>query len=314
MPFYTPLRYPGGKRRLSSFVAALLELNDLRDVQYVEACAGGASLALFLLFNEYASHIHINDSSRPVYAFWHQVLNNNASLCRRIERTPVTMDEWHRQRAVLDVQDDADIADLGFAAFFLNRTNRSGIISGWVIGGKEQKGKWGLDARFSKVDLMRRIQKIGRYRTRVSLYRQDVLQFTKDVVDGLNGSVFAFFDPPYIEKGEGLYLNEYGLEDHLKLEAKVARLRHPWVVTYDYEAAVRHKLYRRHPRLAFELSYSAQERRGGREAMFLSRRLTLPQEWTTGQRVRMSAARSGHPVYGRLEVMLGSRARPPHPR
>ena len=93
MPFYTPLRYPGGKRRLSSFVAALLELNDLRDVQYVEACAGGASLALFLLFNEYASHIHINDSSRPVYAFWHQVLNNNASLCRRIERTPVTMDE-----------------------------------------------------------------------------------------------------------------------------------------------------------------------------------------------------------------------------
>ena len=37
---------------------------------------------------------------------------------------------------------------LGFSAFFLNRTNRSGIIEGaGPIGGYTQTGKWKVDAQ-----------------------------------------------------------------------------------------------------------------------------------------------------------------------
>jgi DNA adenine methylase len=155
MPFYTPLRYPGGKRRLAPTVMRLLESNGLRDVEYVEPYAGGASLALALLLEEYASAIHINDLSRPVYAFWHSVLNDTANLCRRIESVEVTMEEWYRQRAVYDQRDTEALDDLALATLFLNRTNRSGIIAGGVIGGKNQTGKWGLDARFNKSELIR---------------------------------------------------------------------------------------------------------------------------------------------------------------
>lgn len=307
MPFYTPLRYPGGKRRLAPFVMRLLEMNGMRDIEYAEPFSGGASLALALLFEEYAATIHINDLSRPVYAFWHSVLNGTQALCQRIERTTVTLDEWYRQRAIYDNRATADLADLGFAAFFLNRTNRSGIISGGVIGGKRQTGKWPLDARFSKSELLQRIRRIGRYRNRIRLYHQDALDFTNDIVAGLRGNVFVFYDPPYIERGKALYLNTYDLDDHRQLAKRIVQLRHPWVVTYDYDAAVHHGLYATHPRLAFSLSYSAQDRRGGKEAMFLSERLSLPQTWRIGEPISMSAGQSKHIVYGTMEKMK------PHP-
>src|SRR3990172_7653796 len=166
MPFYTPLRYPGGKRRLSTVVMRLLKKNGLSDVQYAEPYAGGAAVALALLFEEYASVVHINDLSRPVYAFWHSVLNDTEELCRHVRSTRVTMAEWRRQRAIYDRMDSADLGELGFAALFLNRTNRSGIIAGGVIGGKQQTGKWPIGARFHKEELLRRIRMVSRYRNR----------------------------------------------------------------------------------------------------------------------------------------------------
>jgi len=58
----------------------------MHDIQYVEPCAGGASIALALLFEEYASTVHVNDLSRLVYAIWHEVLNNTEAFCTKIER------------------------------------------------------------------------------------------------------------------------------------------------------------------------------------------------------------------------------------
>lgn len=306
MPFYTPLRYPGGKRRLAPAIAQLFDANDLKDVQYAEPYAGGAAVALALLFDERASVVHINDLSRSVYAFWHTTLNATAELCRWIELVNPTMSEWRRQRAVYERRDSADLVDLGFAVFFLNRTNRSGIIGGGVIGGKDQEGTWGLDARFNKTDIIARIRRIGRYSSRFRLYQMDGAEFAAQVLPTL-GNAFAFFDPPYIEKGKDLYLNDYGLADHHRLAACVISLQQPWVVTYDY-AAVQANLFATHPRIVYGLRYSAQDRYRSQEVMFLSRRLMLPSAWSDGTPFLLTAPRSRYPLYGIMDAMK-SRAR-----
>src|SRR6266576_3643204 len=228
MPFFSPLRYPGGKKSLALFIMRLLDANDLTDIEYAESHAGGASIALALLFGEYASTIHINDLSRVVYAFWYCVLNDCEVLCRRIERVNVTMREWRRQRAVYERSDTADLDELGFAAFFLNRTNRSGIINGGVIGGLNQDGRWSLDARFNKADLIQRIRRIGRYNSRIRLYQLDALEFTDRTVCNLGRNSLSFYDPPYIvNAADELYLNDYEIADHVALSERIERLRTP---------------------------------------------------------------------------------------
>lgn len=314
MPFYTPLRYPGGKRRLVSSIVRLLAANRLTNIEYAEPYAGGAAIALALLFGEQASVIHINDLSRPVHAFWYSVLHHTDDLCRRVERTSVTMREWHKQRAVYDRRETADVPDLGFATLFLNRTNRSGIVAGGVIGGKKQGGTWTLDARFNRDELVQRIRRIRRYGNRINLHQSDALQFTTDVVSNLGLRSFAFYDPPYIENGDGLYLNTYDVDGHRRLAARVMELTQPWVVTYD-SAAITHGLYGTKRRIVYGLNYVAQARYEGREVMFLADRLALPDGWQKPRaQIELSPPRSKNPVFGRMENMKSQTEKGQGPR
>jgi DNA adenine methylase len=273
--FVSPLRYPGGKGKVANFLKLTFLKNQLVGHQYVELYAGGASVALALLFEEYTPRVHINDLNRSVHAFWAAVLNHTDELCARIHDTPVSMDEWHRQKAV-QLDGDAGTLDLGFSTFFLNRTNRSGIIQGGVIGGKAQTGSWKLDARFNKPDLVARIKRIARYRSRIQLTRCDAATYLKTVAQQLPAKAFFFLDPPYYVKGEGLYEHSYQHEDHVQIAQLLRGVKKPWVVSYDAAQQIL-DLYEDYSSIRYDLSYSAHSRYRGSEAIFLSPDLELPE-------------------------------------
>ncbi|MBM3951345.1 MAG: DNA adenine methylase [Rhodospirillales bacterium] len=268
---YTPLRYPGGKGKLAGYVKELIKENDLLDGEYVEAYAGGAAIGLELLFHDYVSRIHINDLSRPVYAFWHSVLNKTDELCKLIRDIPLTLKSWDKQKRIFGHQRDHDNLELGFATFFLNRTNRSGILNGGVIGGRRQTGEWGINARFNRTELVYRIESIAKMKRRINLTRMDALKFLKAKVADWPAKTLIYLDPPYYIQGRNLYYDFYQHKDHADVSEFVLGklVRQRWIVSYDNAHAIR-EMYKGCQRLTYSLGYSARDTREGSEVIFFS--------------------------------------------
>ena len=276
MRFNTPLRYPGGKGKLTPYLKLILEQNDLLDGHYVEPYAGGAGIALNLLVEGYASCIHLNDLNTSVFAFWHSVINHSEELCKNICDVKITIDEWNKQKSVLKDPSNHSLVEIGFSTFFLNRTNRSGILLGGVIGGKNQEGIWKLDARFNKEDLIRRIEKIALLRNHISLYNLDATEVIQTVLPTLPQKTLVYLDPPYYVKGQGLYQNHYQHNDHLIIANLVKdKIKRPWIVSYDHTTEI-DGMYTGCRKITYGINYSAQNRYEGAEVMFFSDNLILP--------------------------------------
>lgn len=265
---YSPLRYPGGKTFLFPFFDKTIKENELKKVTYVEPFAGGAGAALALLFLEKVDHIVINDFDRAIYCFWKSAIFHSQKFIKKINSTPVTIREWKKQKAIYR-DTGASQFDRGFATFFLNRTNVSGILGGGPIGGVKQTGKWKIDARFNKKSLADRIAQLALYKNRISVYNKDGLELIGDYLNKKN--VFIYLDPPYFEKGATLYLNHYNGENHEALAKKLNENPDAfWLLTYDNKKEIR-SLYPERKIINFSLNYNAYESRKGREIMILSK-------------------------------------------
>ncbi len=265
---YSPLRYPGGKSKLTAYVLETMRLNGLEGAAYVEPFAGGGAIAWYLLLNNHAHRVYINDLDPAIHAFWYSVLYRSKELCELIRSTPVTMDEWYKQRDIYR-EKPSDFITLGFATFFLNRTNRSGIIKAGVIGGLEQNGSYKLDCRFNKERLIEQINAISNRRDDIRLTNLDATQFIEEYIPDIEGSAFINIDPPYYVKGKGLYQNFFEHDDHYRLYESIKRINHPWIVTYDDTPEIC-GIYAEYSPESFGLTYTAQTKCKGSEVIIHS--------------------------------------------
>jgi len=264
---YSPLRYPGGKSSLSNFLSSLIEGNKISDCTYVEPYAGGSGAALTLLFSEKVDNIIINDFDKSIYSFWKSILTRPLDFIEKIKSTEATLDEWHKQREIYKNKKSLQF-ELGFATFFLNRTNRSGIIEGGPIGGAKQDGKWLIDARFNKTGLIERIKKIASYKSRIRITNRDGIELLNTIYK--EKKQFVYLDPPYYVKGSCLYLNHYNEESHEKL-AKFLNRHNSfyWMLTYDNVPEIK-KLYSDRNHYSFNLNYHIDLPKLGKELLVLS--------------------------------------------
>lgn len=275
---YSPLRYPGGKARFAPFIAEVMRTNGLDGGHYLEPFAGGAGVALELLFDGHACHIHINDLDPAVHAFWSAATSDTEGLLKLLYETPITMDEWHRLRQIMLTQDSSlSLTVRGFATLFVNRTNRSGILKGGVIGGKAQNGTYKLDARFNKEMIAARLERIGLHASSITVHQEDAYSLLSRASDLLPDRSLIYLDPPYYVKGRDLYRNFYKHDDHLQIAQLLQspEFNRQWVVSYDNAPQIC-EMYSDTEALKYGLHYTAQARYVGDEVMFFKNGLKIP--------------------------------------
>lgn len=274
---YSPLRYPGGKARFAPLIAEVITSNHLTGGHYLEPYAGGAGVALSLLVDGIVEHVHINDADPAIAVFWRVATRDTERLVTMAATEPITMDAWHHWRNILLGQGDASDLERGFATLFMNRTNRSGILKGGVIGGKGQAGNYKIDARFMRHELCIRLERLGHHADGIHVYEEDAHRLLSRCHEFLPTKSLVYLDPPYYVKGAGLYRNFYKHDDHVRIANLLGseRFRRPWVVSYDNADEIK-EMYAYAEPYAYGLNYSAQRRYTGSEVMFFSKRIQVP--------------------------------------
>lgn len=262
---YSPLRYPGGKAKLVPFFKKLIEENDLKGTTYIEPFAGGANVALSLLIDGYVSNIIINDIDKSIYAFWKNILTHTNEFIEKIQSCSLTIKEWKKQKKILENPENFSEIERAFALFFLNRTNFSGVIHAGPIGGLAQTGKYKLNARFNKKNLIQKIQQIAAYKENITVICKDAL----DVIEMAKNmsNCLIYLDPPYYVQGKRLYMNFYNHANHSILANRVRELKNPLVITYDNVDAIK-ELYQNLEMKEFIINYSAKTHTVASEVMF----------------------------------------------
>ena len=278
MIFYSPLRYPGGKNKLAKFIARICERNNING-HYIEPYAGGASVALYLLLEGCVSEITINDKNRAIYAFWYSMVHKPEELIKLIRTTRVNISTWKKQQAILRNKEREPLLRLGFATFFLNRTNVSGILNGGPIGNINQTGFYKLNCRFNKKVLIERIRRIASHKNRIHVECMDAIDLVKKIQkEAKSSNSIFYFDPPYYLKGESLYMNHYEKDDHIAVGEVIKNIKSvQWIVSYDDHPEIR-KIYSNFRPKTHQLMHSACGPRIGKEIIFFSRKLLIPRK------------------------------------
>ncbi len=276
MNHLSPLRYPGGKNKIYKEVLSIIQENNFQDKKYVEPFAGGASLALRLLYNNDVKNIHINDYDISIYALWYTILNLTDELISLINNTSITVKEWKKQKKIQINKENASLLELGFSTLFLNRTNRSGILNAGPIGGYEQKGNYSIDCRFNKIRLIKQINIIHSFKDKITISNLDA----KILISQLNNqNTFLYLDPPYYEKGHMLYLNSFNHDDHKHLSDIIQTSKHYYIASYDNVIQIL-KMYQNNKIVEFNLSYSLanKKKKSGKEIMIFGNNVTIPKK------------------------------------
>lgn len=275
--FYSPLRYPGGKGKVVNSIKKIIDANNLKGLEYAEPFAGGASVALSLLLDGYSQNIYINDKDRAIYAFWYSIINHKDEFVDKILSIPINMDSWFEQKQIFE-QHDSKLFELGFATFFLNRTNRSGILKAGVIGGKNQSGKYSISERFHKENLTKRIELIYKVKDKIYLFNLDVIDFISEVSNVMKQNSVIYLDPPYYNKGKDLYMNHFQHIDHIILKDYIETLdQYNWIVTYDNTPQI-NEIYQGIKKKFYNLNYSLINASKGQEVLFVKKNLKVPRD------------------------------------
>lgn len=269
---FSLLRYPGGKGRLYKTFEKIIIKNNLENKIYVEPFAGGFGVGIKLMLSGLIKKFIINDIDYKIYAFWYSVFNYKNKLINLIKKTPINLEEWKNQKKLFENFEKVPIHKIGFATLFLSRTNFSGILTAGPIGGYNQNGKYKINCRFNKNNIIELINKIYQYRSNVEIYNLDAKELIKEKLIKNKKKLFINFDPPYYKKGQEIYINFFKDQDHINLKNFIYKniSNSNWVITYDDCEFINNLYNDLNNKCKIELTYFLKNKRKSKEILIKS--------------------------------------------
>ncbi len=262
---YTPLRYPGGKTKLYSKLLEFLPKDNSNNISYAEPFAGGCGAGLKMLIKGDINKLYINDYDKKIYAFWYCILEDCNKFIKKIKNTPVNIETWKKQKDILKNSDNVDLFTLGFATFYLNRTNFSGVIKGGPIGGIKQEGNYKIDCRFNKERLIQTIENIAKHKKQISLHNLEASKFI-NYLNNIDENIFVYLDPPYYKKADTLYMSFFKDDDHVALKEAIQTIKHKWILSYDNQEFITN-LYKEYKQEFIDITYTTYNKTKAKEVL-----------------------------------------------
>lgn len=285
----SPLRYPGGKRRLVPYIAATLAENRPKPDLFVEPYAGGASVSLELLHLDLVGRIVIGDADPMISAFWKTILTDVDWLCKQVESVALNLETWERMKQTRF----RSRKNLALACLYLNRTSFNGALHrrAGPIGGKTQASEYDISCRFPRERLISRLRSCAKLADRIEVApAQDAMltiRQSREKARRENTSIFFYLDPPFWAKSKYLYRRSFTELDHERLADQLQWVRDPFLLSYDPAPEII-ELYTGHSAgtvAEIELLYSGSSRSAGAEIV-ISNVTKLPAEtrlWRTSR-------------------------------
>jgi site-specific DNA-adenine methylase len=232
----TPIRYPGGKSRMTKFLDKFVPDEHLW-TEYREPFLGGASMLLWMRQKYPDRHCWVNDKYYNLYCFWVSMRDHSDVLQAKISHLKNQYPDKESGRELFAICNDVlrqsdiyDPVDLATCFYIVNKTSFSGLTqdSRYAPMAYDQNFGWGVIQKFPLVSALLQGVKITH------------LDYTELLSD--SEGTFIYLDPPYDIKYSLYGGNNGHLHrgfDHISLSALLHSARSRWMLSYNDNPAIR---------------------------------------------------------------------------
>jgi len=253
----SPLRYPGGKSRLSERLVSLFP-NDF--LEYREPFVGGGSVFFEAKQRHPNVKFRINDLFQDLYVFWKMLRDYPESVIENVRRLKSSYSDGRRLYDFLTAPHYPSEIERASEFFAVNRITFSGTT---LSGGYSDES---FHKRFTDSSIERLWKSSEILTDDVGITGNDFSHLT----DLPGENVFLFLDPPYcIGKKSKLYGKDGNLHrefDHMRLFESLRNSPHRWLMTYNDCGFIR-ELYSDFHIKPIEFAYGMQQGKTGKEVV-----------------------------------------------
>ena len=226
----SPLRYPGGKFRLSKTIFGYIPDHK----EYRELMVGGGSVFLRMLDAYPERKYWINDINSDLIAFWKTLKSKSFSLADEAESFKNRYKDNGKELFILlkNRDDWKGEFEIALRLYILNMISFSGLVD---AGGYS---KLSFEGRFT-VASFSRIRELSNKLKNVKITNRSFESVTKK----FGSDVFLYIDPPYFkQKNSKLYgiRGTYHINfNHLLLRETLNNSKFNWLLSYDDSEYIR---------------------------------------------------------------------------